>query len=231
MKITSIASICKKRKYVALLERYNELGEIVRQYISDGSAIYPIDGLPYLTSDNILTIFDIPEKQRSKWVVQTQVAVPGIYSTEDTYLREKQLVRESIQIVYGSVVLRPLQTTYRGLVFIDNKYLSPLTDVLDVLELFERYTPDGDVYIVAKAGLLLQAIIAPVDIVDEQFITNMENLTLQCRQALRYKDLKVRAAEPEPEQISIDTDPETGEVINFDDISKAIDFGEENEDD
>lgn len=217
MKMNAIASICKKRKYVVLLETLNGFGEVIQQYISDGSAIYPLDGMPYLTSENILTIFDIPEKQRVKWAVREQVRVPETYNVEDIDLKERKLDRESIQIVYGSKVLRPLQTSSRGLVFIDNKYLSPMTDVLDVLELFERCTPSGEVYIVAKAGLLLQAIIAPVDVVDEQFIINMKNLTMQCEQALKYKNRIASHVEPEPEQFNMKIDPKTGEVIDFED--------------
>ena len=55
---------------------------------------------------------------------------------------EKPVEREAISIAYSGKTLKPLQTR-RGLVFIESRYLSPVSDILDVLELYERITP-GD---------------------------------------------------------------------------------------
>lgn len=49
MKIKSIAAICKKNKNIAIFERYSDDGDILTQYIGDGSAVYPVVGLPSLT--------------------------------------------------------------------------------------------------------------------------------------------------------------------------------------
>ena len=51
MKIKSIAAICKKNKNIAIFERYSDDGDILTQYIGDGSAVYPVIGLPPL--DNV----------------------------------------------------------------------------------------------------------------------------------------------------------------------------------
>lgn len=40
MKIKSIAAICKKNKNIAIFERYSDDGDILTQYIGDGSAVY-----------------------------------------------------------------------------------------------------------------------------------------------------------------------------------------------
>ena len=66
MKIKSIAAICKKNKQVVLFNRYSDSGTL-SQYIGDGNAVYPISGLPELDEESILTIFDVPEKQREDW--------------------------------------------------------------------------------------------------------------------------------------------------------------------
>lgn len=63
MKIKSIAAICKKGKQVVLYNRY-ESGGTLQQYIGDGMTAYPVSGLPELDEESILTIFDVPEKQR-----------------------------------------------------------------------------------------------------------------------------------------------------------------------
>ena len=68
MKIKNIAAICKKNKYAVIYERYTEGGVV--QYIGDGAATYPVTGLPALDKESLLTIFDVPEKQREDWFVQ-----------------------------------------------------------------------------------------------------------------------------------------------------------------
>lgn len=69
MKIKNIAAICKKNKYAVIYERYGESGGVI-QYIGDGAAAYPVTGLPALDKESLLTIFDVPEKQREDWFVQ-----------------------------------------------------------------------------------------------------------------------------------------------------------------
>lgn len=50
MKIKSIAAICKKNKNIAIFERYSDDGDILTQYIGDGSALFPaLSGFPSLT--------------------------------------------------------------------------------------------------------------------------------------------------------------------------------------
>lgn len=155
MKIKSIAAICKKNKNIAIFERYSDDGDILTQYIGDGSAVYPVIGLPPLDAESLLTIFDVPEKDRDNYFVKT-LGIPAGISFEDTDATERQVEREGISIIYSGRTLKPIHTT-RGLVFIESRYLAPVADVLDVLELYERRTTDGAPYIVAKAGFLLQS--------------------------------------------------------------------------
>ena len=162
MKIKNIAAICKKNKYAVIYERYGESGGVI-QYIGDGAAAYPVTGLPALDKESLLTIFDVPEKQREDWFVQV-AGIPSEISFEDMDANEKPVEREAISIAYSGKTLKPLQTR-RGLVFIESRYLSPVSDILDVLELYERITPGGTPYIVAKAGFLLQAVIMPYDVI------------------------------------------------------------------
>ena len=192
MKIKNIAAICKKNKYAVIYERYTEGGGVV-QYIGDGAAAYPVTGLPALDKESLLTIFDVPEKQREDWFVQ----VAGIPS----------------EIAYSGRTLKPLQTR-RGLVFIESRYLSPVSDILDVLELYERITPGGTPYIVAKAGFLLQAVIMPYDVISQQFVDNLKRLTEQCVLSLDLREReKALARAAEPEQYSLNVDPATGEIV------------------
>lgn len=186
MKIKSIAAICKKNKNIAIFERYSDDGDILTQYIGDGSAVYPVVGLPQLDKESLLTIFDVPEKDRDNYFVKT-LGVPAGISFEDTDETERHVEREGISIIYSGRTLKPIRTT-RGLVFIESRYLSPVADVLDVLELYERRTAEGAPYIVAKAGFLLQAVIMPYDVINQQFVESLQDLTRECEFSLSEKE-------------------------------------------
>ena len=98
MKIKSIAAICKKNKNIAIFERYSDDGDILTQYIGDGSAVYPVVGLPKLDKESLLTIFDVPEKDRDNYFVKT-LGVPAGISFEDTDETERHVEREGISII------------------------------------------------------------------------------------------------------------------------------------
>ena len=98
--------------------------------------------------------------------------------------------------------------------FIESRYLSPVSDILDVLELYERITPGGTPYIVAKAGFLLQAVIMPYDVISQQFVDNLKRLTEQCALSLDLREReKALARAAEPKQFSLNVDPATGEIV------------------
>ena len=210
MKIKNIAAICKRNKFIAVINRYTRNGTLT-QYIGDGAACYPVFGLPELDGESVLTIFDVPEKDREKYIVQEREAPMGI-NFEDVDPTERLIDKRMMSLISSGRVLRPMQTS-RGLVFIESRYLSPVSDVMDVLELYERYTPAGQPYIVAKAGLLLQAVIMPCEVINQQFVDQLDELTRMCALALGEKERKEREANKEPEQYSMDVDPKTGEVV------------------
>ena len=211
MKIKNIAAICKKYKQVVLLNRYGD-GETVTQYMGDAAALYPISGLPELDEESILTIFDVPEKQREDWLVK-YIGVPEGINFEDTDANEKIIEQGNLSVVYAGKTLKPLETR-RGLVFIESRYLSPISDVLDVMELYERFTPSGTPYIVAKAGFLLQAVIMPYDAINAKFVKRLQNLAEQCAVSLDLREREqAQAAAGDPDQFKMpDVDPETGEI-------------------
>lgn len=214
MKIKSIAAICKKKKYVMLIKREDRFGNIL-QYVSDGGAIYSVEGLPELDKDSLLTIFDIPEKQRDKWIVTTLSDIPGKIELDDTVANEKPVEREEISIVYSDRALKPIQTG-QGIVFIESRYLSPTSDVLDVLQLYVRYTEGGVPYIAVKAGFLLQAVIMPFDVINPQFVKNIRELAEQCEISLKYREQEYRHT-----TLPFGVDPNTGEVISQYDTMKS----------
>ena len=61
MKIKQIESILKARKTIILFQDSENV-----QWLGDGSAAYPIFGLPNLTEQAIYTLFDIPEDKKTE---------------------------------------------------------------------------------------------------------------------------------------------------------------------
>ena len=152
MKIKSIAQICARDKQIFIYDKRQSDGDVEMQWIGDGCAMYPAFDLPLLEEESIFAIFDIPEKNRDKYLFQHKT-VPAQLSFEDAVQCENILDTGKLEIAIAGRVLKPLQTQ-RGLAFIDAKYLNPLSGTLDTLELYERITPEGQVYIVAKAGFM-----------------------------------------------------------------------------
>lgn len=161
--------------------------------------------------------------QISIHVPRTGHDVPAGISFEDTDEAERHVEREGISIIYSGRTLKPIRTT-RGLVFIESRYLSPVADALDVLELYERRTAEGMPYIVAKAGFLLQAVIMPCDVINQQFVESLQDLTRECEFSLSEKERREREARDrftftEPEQCSLNVDPDTGEVVEESEVA------------
>ena len=182
---------------------------------------------PILSPSPILTL--APEPEETEYIpdaAEVEALAKMLYGeargiASDMDANEKPVEREAISIAYSGKTLKPLQTR-RGLVFIESRYLSPVSDILDVLELYERITPGGTPYIVAKAGFLLQAVIMPYDVISQQFVDNLKRLTEQCVLSLDLREReKELARAAEPEQYSLNVDPATGEIVE--DESEVVD--------
>ena len=63
MKLKKVLSICKTNGLYYLYDRIDRSGEIT-QWLGDGYALYPLDGLPILDEESFCAVFDIIFKQR-----------------------------------------------------------------------------------------------------------------------------------------------------------------------
>lgn len=188
MKLKKVLSICKTNGLYYLYDRIDRSGEIT-QWLGDGYAIYPLDGLPILDEESFCAVFDITGKQREKILFR--------------------LVREyETTFINGGLRLKPLKTN-NGVTFIRSLYLSPLEDVIDMVQFYERTTPQGGSYIVAKAGFLTAAVIMPY-VISKKFADELEELSYQCRHFLNTRSaFTTPAAEDEEE-------PDENQTTTFD---------------
>lgn len=85
-----------------------------------------------------------------------------------------------------------------------------------MVQLYERETPQGMTYIVAKTGLFVTAVIMPYNVINEKFVYHLSALARQCSRALAEKKIGRPAAEAiDKTQYRINVDESTGEIINF----------------
>lgn len=163
----------------------------------DGFAAYPLNGLPILDEETLCAVFDISEKQLKNTSVR-RLTMPDALNVDDTDPAERALSDDDFSIIYGGTELKPLKTR-NGIIFIQQKYIAPLEDVLDVVQLYERVTPDGQTYIAAKAGLLIAAVIFPYSVINEKFVKRLEEVARESRRVLNEPP-PVRMAERDPDQ-------------------------------
>ena len=199
MKLKKVISLCHQRKTFRLFDKISECGEIV-QWLGDGFAAYPLNGLPILDEETLCAVFDISEKQLKNTSVR-RLTMPDALNVDDTDPAERALSDDDFSIIYGGTELKPLKTR-NGIIFIQQKYIAPLEDVLDVVQLYERVTPDGQTYVAAKAGLLIAAVIFPYSVINEKFVTRLEEITRESRRALNEPP-PVRMMEQDPDQGSV----------------------------
>lgn len=199
MKLKKVISLCHQRKTFRLFDKISENGEIV-QWMGDGCAAYPLNGLPILDEETLCAVFDISEKQLKNTSIR-RLTMPDVLNIGDTDPDERVLKDDDFSIIYGGTEVKPLKAR-NGIIFIQQKYLAPLEDVLDVVQLYERVTPDGQTYVAAKAGLLIAEVIFPYSVINEKFVTRLEEITQESRRVLNEPP-PVHMMERDPDQGSM----------------------------
>ena len=187
MKLKSIAAICRKKKYAVL---FND-PEHDEQYVSVGAAVYKLEGLPFLTIEMLLRIFDVTEEEATKWFFDERPLPEFLCFANDCNERDIENIEEFPRLSWKGYDMLPLQVS-NGIMAINAELLKPL-EKSQYMRLFERGSKRGN-YIAVKDGLELKALIMPLlptdDLLD-QLITLANGIRT------RIADL---------------ADPETGEI-------------------
>ena len=186
MKLKKVAAICGQSGMFNLFDQIDETGEVSCQWLGDGGACYPIVGMLYMGTENLCAMFDIPEKKQEKLIFKHDKA-PDNINWKDADPLEYSLGSPKLCVRWEGRELLALRTS-AGIAFIQEKYLAPL-DNLDYMRLYERKSRDGGVYIVAKIGMVIQAVIMPIDVVTDSFVDKLDELTRMCRDAMMKKNL------------------------------------------
>jgi hypothetical protein len=196
MKLKALGALCKQRCVFCLYDDIAPDGEIMGQWLGTDGALYSLTGLPYLTAENLIRMFDITKKQEENLVFRSGPLRESSYF-ENTVPGEILIERNALSIVRGGYTLMPLFTE-SDIEFIDTELFAPVRDILDEVEIYERRAAHT-VYFAVKLGFMVTAVLLPVRAIDEAFVEQAEELARRCRAALKRKARNVE----EPEQTEI----------------------------
>ena len=181
MKLKKVAALCGSANAFCLFDRVDGDG-VVTQWLGDGCCAFPLHGLPVLSEPELYRMFDVSEKKQDK-IYFNHSALPEGLNVEDWCRSEVRAEDMDVTISSGGKVLMPLRFP-GGLLFIQSKYLGPLEDQMDFLELYVRRSDSGGRYVVAKTGMLVAGVIFPVQAVNEGFCDKLEELASLTRREL-----------------------------------------------
>lgn len=140
MKIKAIAAVFKRNKSLTVYD--DENGE---QWISNGAAMYSMRGMPPLTPETVLKIFDVPADKHSDWICQ-ECELPKIMSLSGFVKWETEIEPEKINIEYfgDKYWLFPDGDKIYAL---NEEYLKPLLDEREYLVYGKRTNETGGLWL------------------------------------------------------------------------------------
>lgn len=202
MKLKAVEKLCKKRGVVCLfdevIEAVDDENTPPRQWMGDGAALYPLDGVPYLDEGGVYAIFDVNDKQRDKLRVSHQEYMPGDVCFDDVCPGEVTLEIVNLKLSLGGTELILLKDAAGHLMTIDAEYKKPFDNWKDC-ELFRRVSGGGAPYVAVKSGCILRGLIWPYKAVDERFVEVLGEI---------YYAAAVSLAASREEQMKIEEDSE-----------------------
>ena len=171
MKLKAIEKLCKAAGCVRLFDEQKVVDQTEddvtlfpqRQWISDGVACYPLDGLPYLDEESVCAIFDVDAKKRDKLVVSHKTDLPGGMDFADYHRGDDPLEKLDFQMSLGGDELSLFRDSAGALVVIKSVYRKPF-EAWKECECFKRMDSEGRPYVAIMSGCILRGLICPYKI-------------------------------------------------------------------
>lgn len=157
MKLSKVAKLCKDRMSIMIVDKSTDEGALT-QWVGTPEAMYPLFNMPEIDEKTIFVIFDVDDKKKTDYSVHRIFDVDCPLCLEEQDTTERPIEPSHYQIVAESHVYLIFETS-KGIRFVNRAYLAPMMSKLDQLMFFERRTKTGQLYIVAKLGMLLAGVI------------------------------------------------------------------------
>jgi len=173
MNLNKVAAICKKHKQIHIHNDPNT----GMQWLGDGTGMYLLEGMPRLTTDECLRLFDVPKKKHHAYYCQVDNLPEGIDFSDEAGVNSEDLRPYFITIGRGNEsfqVFNDGSTLYA----INETYLTPFAGNLEYVKYHKREIKGGTFMLGINVGLLLQAVIAPYLLHwDEPLVNDMRRIT------------------------------------------------------
>lgn len=150
MQFKKIISLCKKAKKIIMVD------SVAGQWIGDGQAYFCLAGFPEMSPEEIVKIFDIQKEEQSKFAILDRDDNTARLNFQDNGVAEYDVTVSQHPFVCANGEYIPAMIDGQ-MYLIDAKY----TAVLSGCTLFARRSPDGGIYIAARHGIFLEALIFP----------------------------------------------------------------------
>lgn len=154
MKLNKVASIIKKNKRLVIYTASNGA-----QWISNGMAAYSMAGMPHLTKEIVLKIFDVPQDKQGGWIC-TETELPSGIDFESAIQQEREIEPMKIFIDWMGDVYW-LFKDGKQIYTIKEEFIKPFSDNQEYITYFRREMHGGHFVLAIKNGLTLEAIITP----------------------------------------------------------------------
>ncbi|MDR1328953.1 MAG: hypothetical protein LBK23_05065 [Oscillospiraceae bacterium] len=157
MKIQKIASICKSNNTIVIYT-----GENGEQWISNGYACYRLGGLPKITGEEALVMFDISAENRGKWTARDLLLPTELYNFYDVDDEEYEIFMLPLRLVFNADILCFFVDGDK-LHAVNKALLAPFMPYGEYLRFYKRAArnPDSDFSLIVKNGLLVEGLILP----------------------------------------------------------------------
>lgn len=163
MKLSSLFKMIKKEKEATLITQTGG-----RQWILVGFGnLYPLDGLPCLDEDKLLTMMDVPLDERENWAIdEKEMGFVVEQFARDSMEGDTEAEAGAVDIAFDGEDYRPVYTR-RGLVLVPVDSFGPVSDSRKTYLLYAREV-QGETAIIVKNGFQTIAAICRVKINDDR---------------------------------------------------------------
>lgn len=195
MKTSALWKRCKEWPVVDILQD-EEAG---RQWLHVHGCVYPLDGMPWLDREGLLTMMDVPEDKWSEWVVRVNPITEQMKEFVSDTGDDVPGRMPGVTIELRGDVMKPV---YIGdteeVVLIDAGAMKPLSDTKKVNEVYVRRIR-GSNLVVVKKGFELIGCIMRMSVTDKEAAETLQDVA---RHILgEKKEIEARQREREGEQM------------------------------
>ena len=153
MKLKALLRCAKDDEALTLLDEIDEAGMIVRQYVMlPGRAVFPLDGMPVMNENQLMTMMDIPQEKQDGWdTVRARMDEKRKMMMLDARSSDIPAHIGWTGIAMNGMEVRPVFTDDidSKVGFVDNDLVKVLADKRD-LSVYERRVDGGRVYVMLE---------------------------------------------------------------------------------